>query len=361
MGIWHRAAVMVGCGGASSKRLFISIFLTGLVVSVAGTSPVIADTSDQAKAEDLIRQANDLRRRGENVAAFRLLSQAYEIARTPRTAAQLGLSELTLGYWVAARDHLAEALTSVGHHPWIDENRKTLEAQLAKADSHIGEIVLDGKPDGAEVLLNGKLVGKLPLSQPIRTSEGKVDLEIRAQGHETITRTLTIAGRAHERVSINLVQIMAPPAVVGPAAAVPTVLEPAPTAAARQEPLPLGTTSELPRWRRILPWTLLVGSVASAAIGVWQHVEWRLTQSDFEVIPSCGEDLWMRGPDPRCRRLFEDLDTSRTRTFVAYGTAALLGGAAATLFLVNGSAADRVMPGIAAGPGTFYASCRIHF
>ena len=40
---------------------------------------------------------------------------------------------------------------------------ETLKAQLASAKGQIGELFIVGEPTGAEVLVNGKSVGKLPL------------------------------------------------------------------------------------------------------------------------------------------------------------------------------------------------------
>jgi hypothetical protein len=49
-------------------------------------------------AEDaLIRQGIELRRRQEDAAAFPLFKRAYELRRSPRAAAQMGLDELALG------------------------------------------------------------------------------------------------------------------------------------------------------------------------------------------------------------------------------------------------------------------------
>ena len=89
-----------------------------LSVLVAARAAHAADES--AKAEQLIQEANELRRQGQDQRAMPLLQQAYELARTARTAAQLGLAEMALGYWVEAEGHLNEALT-VSHHPWVDK------------------------------------------------------------------------------------------------------------------------------------------------------------------------------------------------------------------------------------------------
>jgi hypothetical protein len=270
-------------------------------------------------------------------------------SRTPRTAAQLALSELSLGYWLAAHDHLTEALTSVTNHPWITDNRATLEAQLAVADSHLAEITIEGKPEGANVVINRKRIGALPLPGAIKVDEGRIDIEIRIAGYEPVTRTLTLSGRAHERIFVTLV----------PAA--PTTAPSAPAATATQPPR-REERDDVPAWRRVLPWTLLAAGVAGLGVGIWQHLTWRQSQSDFEAIAACGEDLLNRGADPRCRGLFEDLDGHRTSTFIAYGAAGVLAAAATTIFIINAqSTSGGAAPSVAVTPGGLYASLRVPF
>ena len=103
-----------------------------MAVVLFGTART-APASDVVEAEELIRQANEFRRRGEDQKALPLLKQAYEAARSPRTAAQFGLAELALGYWVEAEGHLEEALTVGARHPFVDKNRGALESANARA------------------------------------------------------------------------------------------------------------------------------------------------------------------------------------------------------------------------------------
>jgi hypothetical protein len=339
-------AVLAGIG------LFIVCFVVVAQVSVA---PALAQAGDPAKAEELIKQANDFRREGHDERALPLLRQAYEITRTPRTAAQLGLAELALGYWTSARDHLAEALAPAGSHPWVSRNRATIEEALAKARAHIAELTVDGAPAGAEVAVNGKVVGTLPLPGPLEVGEGRLDVELRAPGGRTAKQTLTLAGGARERVSLRLEPAVgASAAGAGGAATEPTTLRAAP----HDEPAGSVTTSSapaegLPTWRRALPWTLLAAGAAAAAVGVWQHVAWRDQQSQFEAIRACGASVPMHGADPRCAGLYDNLTGDRSRALLGYGVGAFLAAGAAVAFIVNGSTAPaaEARVGLAAGPG----------
>jgi hypothetical protein len=68
--------------------------------------------SEPAEVEALIEQANKFRRDGKDGKALPLMRKACDLATTARTAAQLGLVEMALGYWLQAEQHLTEALSS---------------------------------------------------------------------------------------------------------------------------------------------------------------------------------------------------------------------------------------------------------
>jgi hypothetical protein len=156
-----------------------------------------------AEAEALIREALELRKAGKDARAYPLLQKAYEIHTAPRTAIQLGLVEMQLGYWLEAEQHLGEGLASQ-RDPWVFNNRASIESSLARVKAAIGEIVVTGTPAGAEVLLNGRPGGKLPLEAPIRAGEGPAKLELRAPGHESVTRSLRILGGRREMINVTM-------------------------------------------------------------------------------------------------------------------------------------------------------------
>ena len=85
--------------------------------------------TDVEQAEALIRDGVKLRARDNAAQALPLFEKAYQISRSPRTAAQLGLCELELGYYAAAERYLNEALAAPDH-PWIAKNKAALKKPL---------------------------------------------------------------------------------------------------------------------------------------------------------------------------------------------------------------------------------------
>jgi hypothetical protein len=297
------------------------------LLAILCATPTPARAQDVARAEELIRQANVLRQKGQDVAALPLMRQAYDVARGPRTAAQLGLVELALGYWVDCDDHLNEALAPA-KHPWIERNRKVLEDSRAQARSHIARLQIEGSPAGAHVRVNGASIGSLPLSGPIRVGEGHVTIEVKSIGYEDQSRSFDISGGSTQRYSFDLVAENHRESAPVDHHPIVVVTPPAPP--------PPASPPELPAWRRVLPWGLAGGAVLAAGFGIWQHLQWRHSQSDFDANHTCGSGASGRG-GPGCQGLWDDLTSHKTQTYVGYAVAGGVGIGAALVFALNAS------------------------
>ena len=165
--------------------------------------PSGASAADPAALEQLIRQGNEMRLKGSDQAALPFFKRAYDLLPSPRTAAQLGLVELALGYSIQSEVHLGEALSSP-HHLWVAKNREKLEAALVEARKAIGRIEIGGSPVGAKISVNASVVGTLPLAEPVRVSEGTAQIVVGATGYNETTLKVRVAGGATERVVIDL-------------------------------------------------------------------------------------------------------------------------------------------------------------
>lgn len=339
-------------GRCDVGRLRSAVVALGVAVAIA-TGPTgvgHAEDAEPARAEELIRLANEQRRQGHDERAVPLLRQAHDVAHSSRTAGQLGLAEMALGYWAAATNHLSEALADK-HNPWVGKNRAALQKALDVGESHLAELRIEGEPAGADVIVNGNVVGQFPLTTAVKVSEGRVNVEVRARGRRPATKTLSLAGRAHERLVVVLERDepqstadaktapsgttqagLEAPAIPTDSSANATAEAPATT-----PPTPAQRPSApRPAWRRTLAWSLFGGAAVAAGLGVWQHLSAREAQSAFDAIPACGSDDPMRGADGQCARLYSDFESRRTRAYVGYGVAAALAAGAATLLVLDG-------------------------
>ena len=141
-------------------RLIVSVWIGIAIIWYAAPA-----RADAAEVEALIAKGNELRRAGTPGPALPYFQKAYELARTPRTAGQLGLAELAAGYPVDAAEHLAAALQTPDDQS-IVKYRKMLTDALTTARSQIGQLSVEGSPPGAEVVVDGRGIGVLPLPRP---------------------------------------------------------------------------------------------------------------------------------------------------------------------------------------------------
>jgi hypothetical protein len=125
--------------------------------------------------------------------------------------------------------HRLEAL-SCPEHPWIAKNLPIIRESLDTVRKSIGEIVIDGSPENAEIRVNGKEIGHLLRSEPVRLSKGAVDIELRAPGYVSASKSLALHGGERARVSIALAK--SPVAPTGAVAGSPKAPLVSPAAAA---------------------------------------------------------------------------------------------------------------------------------
>ena len=324
-----------------------------------------------AQAEALLREATELRRAGKDARAYPLFQKAYETEPTPRTAAQLGLVEMQLGYWLLGEQHLLEAL-SFPRDPWISSNRASLEESLARARAAIGEVVVAGTPSGATVMLNSKMAGNLPLPAPIRVGEGPLKLEVRAPGHTSVHRSLTVHGGQRQEVVVALQAQtgVSPSSEMGGrtdahrTAPVPHHVENAPGDDAATDRHPWG------RMARPIGWTAAAVAAGSVAFGVFETLQWRSKNDEFarhSAAPrlpgqptTCGVREQNRGA-AGCSAIYADFARARGLAIAGYVAGGLLAAGAATLLVMSTNGTGGSV-NIACGPGAGLAgTCRLVF
>jgi len=295
-------------------------------------------------AEAAIRQGMELRKQGEDARALPYLEKAYQLSRTPRTAAQLGLVQMGLGYWVDAERHLDEALSDPDNY-WVAKNRAVLEGARTRVRSMIGLLAITGQPAGAEVLVNGRPVGRLPLAQEVRIGKGPAEVEVRADGYVTANRSVTVAGGGRQQLSIALV-----PADKGPAAA-PANTRALPAMAGGDDrarvaaPALAQPPADAPPAGRHLPralaWGaggLAVGALAFGGIELARMVSKKNDFNDRTIASPTADDPGRRLPEcttsdltPACASLRSDHDSALTLAIVGFVAGGVLAAGSAAL------------------------------
>jgi hypothetical protein len=307
-----------------------------LVTLLAGARAIAASPSEEA--ESLIRRGNELRHQGKDERALPLYQKAYDLLPSPRTAGQLGLAEMSVGYWLEADQHLGEALQEPDH-PWVSKNRRALEDARAQVRKNVAEVAIAGSPAGATVTVNHKPAGALPLPAAVRVARGKVDVEVSAPGYVTATRSLTVGGGDRQQVDINLDKAAAASPVANGDVAKPTTTPPVLTPAAPpppQTPTPVAPpappSDDSLKLRVGLGWGLGIAGAVALVGAVYETVAWQSHRSDFNNNMGCNVSLPNRGV-AGCSGLYDSIHSAETLAIIGYIAAGALGAGSAALLL----------------------------
>ncbi|MDO9015428.1 MAG: PEGA domain-containing protein [Deltaproteobacteria bacterium] len=198
--------------------------LAGLVtLGLAGAAR--AQTVDpEAEHQRGIALRNE-HRDAEALVVFRGL---YERSGEVRALARMALAEAALSRWADSEAHLQRALST--DDAWVTQNRASLDVALATVRQHLGSLTVHANVPGAEVFVGGQRAATVPFERPLRVPDGTMDIEVRAAGHVTARRTVTV--RPGVEVTALDVELAAAPPEAPAAAVVP---EPAPSL---QAPIP---------------------------------------------------------------------------------------------------------------------------
>lgn len=300
------------------------------------------------------------------VRARKILQELWSEAQSYDVALGLGQAELNLKQYPPAAEHLTYALENLPPHESA-ELRKRAEEFLAAARTHLATVRVWVQPDGANVMVDGQLVGKAPLSSDIFVEIGPHSISAHELSYEPVeVRIDAIQGQSYP-VSLQLSPLAAQPS---PATAAATLTsEPAPTAVASapppevaSPPAPSAPAADRPVFRpNPLPAYLATGvAVIGASVAVGAFVAASNKESDKDALlasittkPACGQGTPYVDQCNRVKELNDDARTLRVVGYVGVGVAGLAAGTATYLFVRRPRAAEqsalrlRVVPTLA--------------
>jgi tetratricopeptide (TPR) repeat protein len=171
-------------------------------------SPALPAASDAGaeitpSPEALVDQGIELRKRGDDRLALAAFERAWQLGGSGQALAQLALAEQALGRWLDAYEHLEAALL-YAEDAWILGHRQTLEGALKEITSRLGALEITCNLDGAEVRLDGRLLGRTPLRGAVRVVAGESVIRMSAQGYFDVARQVQVDAGGLARLDVTL-------------------------------------------------------------------------------------------------------------------------------------------------------------
>lgn len=145
-----------------------------LVLLVLLLAPGPARASDEPMTETARVQFTrgvELADRGDYQGALQAFSEAYAASPNVAVLYNIGQAQVALGRPVEAGATLSRYLQE-GQDQISPERRRRVEAQIGLLESLVVELEVTTAPTGAAVRVDGRVVGRTPLAEPVRVSAG---------------------------------------------------------------------------------------------------------------------------------------------------------------------------------------------
>lgn len=154
-------------------------------------------SNDDIRARQHYDRGRELEDDGDLAGALVEYEQAQSLRPVFRLERHLGRVCRGLGRYLDALNHY-RAFLEEGGELVPEERRAAVLSILAELREQLATVRLTA-PEGAEVIINGEVVGRAPLSEPLVVDPGELITEVRLEGHRPFRNALTLVrGQIHE-------------------------------------------------------------------------------------------------------------------------------------------------------------------
>ena len=171
-----------------------------LAALLAQTSPMNASPEAKAKAKVMLNEGSALYQLGDYAGALEKFNQAHATYASPKIWFNIGQANRDLGrlddamaafekFLIGASDASPEAIADA--HKAVDELKPKL-----------GQVRIECQPAGAEVNIDGKVVGQAPLLDPIWAMPGRHQITALSTEASPVVETVSVI--AGEEILVDL-------------------------------------------------------------------------------------------------------------------------------------------------------------
>lgn len=186
------------------QRLMPQIALVCALGALAAARPALAQEKppaddSHAAAQDAHRHGLELFDRGHYAEALAEFKRAYGLAPSFRILYNMGLSDVALGDAAGAVEAFSSYLREGGERIPADR-RATVEGEIARLSKQLGWLTIEADEAGAEVMLDGVLLGHAPVSRQLRLTAGRHTVAVRSADGTLKTQSVTLVMGEEQRL-----------------------------------------------------------------------------------------------------------------------------------------------------------------
>ena len=191
-------------------------FLVIILAALAAPQAVRAGEKEEARKH--YDRAIELVDDGQLEGAIVEFQRSYDLTHHFAVLYNIGQVFVSLARPVEAVDAYERYLTD-GGKKIPAARRAEVEQEIARQRARIATLEIRGLPEGAMVRLDGREIGKAPITAPVRVGVGTHAIAASAEGYDPAEAEVTVAGEDKRVVELALVKHMVetpPPPAVAP-------------------------------------------------------------------------------------------------------------------------------------------------
>jgi len=187
-------------------RFSAVLLAVALAVAPSFVSNQALAADEPPAVEALIQRGIQLRRTGDDEAALAVFLQAESEAPTSvRVLLHVVTAAQAAGKWLMADEYMRR-VSRDKEDAYYRRHRTAIEQVEAAIAQRVGQFQALGAPEGAEVKLNGEVIGTLPMVEPRSFETGTYVMEVTNAGYYNLRRPVSITGGVLTREAIELKQ-----------------------------------------------------------------------------------------------------------------------------------------------------------
>ena len=177
----------------------------------AAPSAPAAAPSTQAPAQpsaEVLKEAGERYARGlslygdgEFLLALVEFERAYQLSNNYKVLYNIGQVRIQLGRYAKAKEALEEYL-KIGGSNLSTERTQAVNKDLATLAERTASLNVVTKEDGADISLDGKVIGTSPLTAPVIVDAGEHTLVLHKSGFYDSAQSVTLAG--HDQIDLTV-------------------------------------------------------------------------------------------------------------------------------------------------------------
>jgi hypothetical protein len=201
------------------------VLLAALLAQASGPA---SPAEDKARAKALLQEGLAFNQQGQHARALEKFQAAYAAYPSPKLWFNIGQVQVALDHPLEAVQAFEDFLALASDAR--PEDRKDASTALAQLGKKLGRLQIKCETTGAEISVDGKRVGRVPLPEPLWAMPGRHSVTIAQSGFVSGTETVELGAGATALVVIRLLPAPppAPTALPKPGERIPAAAAPAP-------------------------------------------------------------------------------------------------------------------------------------